>query len=95
MKRVAFWRVAVIADCEGKSVKTIARFTDRCEAKVFAESDAGRDMYGRPGEVLLVEFELYEAAEEAVGVAMKKMKLDAMRKLTKQEIAALGLSKDA
>lgn len=95
MKTFKFWEVIVIADCEGRSMKTLACFTTESEAEKFSLSDAGRDMYGQEGDVALMDYSLFETAEEAGAVSNRKLKREALAKLTPAERSALGFKEDS
>ena len=92
MQMLPLWELRVIADCEGRSTKITARFTNKQAAQEFAESDQGRDMYGHIGEILATTLELYDTAEEAGAASVKATRQEALGKLSDSEKAALGLT---
>ena len=91
MLKVRFYKVSVMADCEGRSQKTIARFTARGLAVEFSKTDQGRDMYGRPGDVREVEIVISESLEEAAESVNRDLRKAALSKLNQAERSALGL----
>lgn len=88
---VEFWSVDVIGDCEGRSSRTVARFTKKCEAIAFSERSEGRDMYGLVGNVKLNSIEIFESADDASDSIKRSFIESARAKLTQQERDALGI----
>lgn len=82
------YSVSVIADCEGRSYKSIASFLNKEDAEAFVKLPEGRDMYGGNGSIS--SYSVYETLEEALTVATKQIITSAMNKLTKQEREVLG-----
>lgn len=93
MKTIRFYAVSVMADCEGRSSKTIARFSTFDAANAFSTTDQGRDMYGGAGRVSERNIQICDTLDEACEVTFEEMKKKALAKLSAQDKAVLGLEK--
>lgn len=92
MKQIRYYEVRVIADCEGRTSKVIANFTNEPAASAFVLNDQGRDMYGACGSINEINLRLYETAEEAGASSLETLRKSAAAKLTNAERIALGLA---
>ena len=88
MKEHREWEVRVINDCEGRTTKSLGFFTNEAAAKKAAK---GADMYGRDGHVRENRYMIYDTLEEFKNGKKEELRLEALKKLTKEEIEALGL----
>jgi hypothetical protein len=89
---IKFWEVSVMADCEGRTSKVIARLTNQEAAVEFAESDEGRNCYGQRGHISPKNFVIHETAAEAGAKEKTKRREEALAKLSESDKNALGLT---
>lgn len=93
MKETTYWEVFVINDVEGRSTKSIAKFSNPEAAEQFIQSEEGKDMYGKPGMISELTHLLFDHAHEVVSTHWDSLRRSGMSKLTREEQIALGLNK--
>ncbi len=88
---VSYYEVRVIADCEGRTMKVVARFTLKKDAEAFANTSYGCDFNGHKGSVHPMTLSIYEDLYTVIEEKSVELKKTALAKLNKQEREALGV----